>query len=271
MPRFSIATLNHSPLHDLETSLELHLDAAKNAGFEALAPDIFWLRALEKEGTSLESLAEALESAGLGCSEIAGLAIGREDATRTELKELKRYAEVLQADFVNARVTVRADDAARQLLRKCADALAEWGTRIALEFSTGTGLRNLAHARSFLGDEDASGHAVIPITLDTWHFFQAEGGPDWEALEALPVEVIANVQLSDGVPLGKKAYGAETMNQRRLPGEGQFDLARFRQSLRRKGFDGCVIIEVLNARLRNLPIPDFTTRAGATARTWWGR
>ena len=83
MPRYGYATLNHSPLHGLPTQWEAHLEAAAGAGFEAIAPDIFWLRALESEGVPLERLADALRDHGLACMEISGLAIG--DAVRAEV------------------------------------------------------------------------------------------------------------------------------------------------------------------------------------------
>ena len=97
-----IATLNHSPLHGLPTQWQAHLDAAVSAGFDALAPDIFWLRALEKEGLSLDVLAGAMKERGLACMELAGIALGSEEQTRAELEESLRYASALGAEFSSA-------------------------------------------------------------------------------------------------------------------------------------------------------------------------
>lgn len=246
-----------------------HLDAAKDAGFDALAPDIFWLRALEKEGTSLESLAQALAERGLACSEIAGIAIGNETETRDELDEILRYARILRPDFVNARVVIPPSDDVRNRLRRCADRLAEVDARIALEFSNGTALKNLTQARAFVESARSLDAPAVGLTLDTWHFCQASEGPDWEGLDALPLAALANVQLSDGVAFEGRPYGDETMNHRRFAGQGSLDLERCAKSLRSKGFDGPVIVEVLSAELRQRTIPDFVRVAGETTRAWW--
>ena len=111
MPRFGLATLNHSPLHGLPTQWEAHLDAAAKAGFDAIAPDVFWLRQLEEEGVTLPVLRAGLESRGLACMEIAGIAIGEADATAAELDEHVRWSEALGAEFVNARVVEPVEDA----------------------------------------------------------------------------------------------------------------------------------------------------------------
>jgi sugar phosphate isomerase/epimerase len=272
MPRLGLATLNHSPLHGLPTHRSTHLDAAKQAGFDALAPDIFWLRALDKEAAPLESLAEALEERDLTCMEIAGLAIGSEEQTTSELEENLRYARILRAEFVNTRVVAPPDDAVIDRLARSIDALASVGTRIAIEFSNGTALKNLTQAVEFLDRvraRDATDPNGLGLTLDTWHFTQAQGGPDWKALEALPLDSLANVQLSDGVPFDERAYGEETMNHRRMPGAGSFDLSRIALCLRDKGFDGDVIVEVLSSKLRADSIGDFAQQAGRATRQWW--
>ena len=54
------------------------------------------------------------------------------------------------------------------------------------------------------------------------------GANDWSLLEALPLERIASVQLDDGpiVPIDPD-YRTDTVRHRCVPGEGEFDLARF--------------------------------------------
>lgn len=272
MPRFGLATLNHSPLHGLPAQMSMHLDAVRGAGFDAIAPDIFWLRALERNGIRLEALSEALEERGIACMEISGLALATPEQTAAELEENLRYARILGAELVNTRVVTPPTAAVAALLCRCAEALAETGARIALEFSSGSQLVDIAAACELLlaaGQIDPQASARIGITLDTWHFFQASGGPDWQTLDALPLEALANVQLSDGVAPSGRAYGDETMNHRRLPGAGDFDLARCAECLREKGFDGAVVVEVLNADLRRTPIDEFAHEAGLSSRAWW--
>ena len=266
MPRFGLATINHSPMHGLPLVWEQHLDAAAAAGFDALAPDIFWLRALKEEGVSLEQLRQALDARGLACMEIAGLAIGEEARTRSELEETLRYAEALDAEFMNVRILADSEPTAVEQLRRCEDALEKVGTRIALEFSRGTLTRGIAETRALMA---SAGTRDAAVTLDTWHFFLARDGPDWDALDGLPLSELANVQLSDGVPYGEKTYFEATMNERLLPGEGGFELARVAQVLHDKRFDGAVIVEVLSAPLREAPLETFAKQAVQTSRLWW--
>ncbi len=59
------------------------------------------------------------------------------------------------------------------------------------------------------------------------------------------------------------------MNERLLPGEGGFELARVAQVLHDKRFDGAVIVEVLSAPLREAPLETFAKQAVQTSRLWW--
>lgn len=271
MPRFGLATLNHSPLHGLPTQWQAHLDAAASAGFDALAPDIFWLRALEQEGVSLESLASEMRDRGLACMEIAGIAIGSEERTERELAENLRYARVLDAEFVNARIVEPIDDQIIERVKRCAIAFrqegaAVGGTRVALEFSRGTNLNGVSQT---LDLTYAVGEEGVGVTLDTWHFFLHPDGPDWAALEALPIDLLANVQLSDGVAYGDGEFGPATMDRRRMPGEGEFDLSRCMQILDARGFDGAVVVEILNAEERKSSLEAFAERAMQASRNGW--
>jgi len=259
MARYGLATLNHSPLHGLATQWEAHVDAAAAAGFDALAPDIFWLRALEKEGVSLALVADRMRDRGLSCMEISGIAIGSEDRTQQELEENLRYAKALDAEFVNTRFIEPIDPAMIERLKRVAIAFREegasaGGTGVALEFSRGSNLNGVAQARELV---EAVGEAGVGVTLDTWHFFLHPDGPDWTALEALPIDQLANVQLSDGVPYGEGEFGKATMDGRRLPGEGEFDLERCSSLLAERGFDGAVVLEVLSAEHREQPLGVF--------------
>jgi sugar phosphate isomerase/epimerase len=266
MPRFGLATLNHSPLHGLPTQWERHVEAAAAAGFDALAPDVFWLRALEGEGVALEDLARALDASGLACMELAGIAIGEPESTARELDEACRQAEILNAEFVNARLTVAADEAAMEQLRRCAEALGRVGARVALEFSRGTGTQGIADCLAFVESAEAAGAGV---TLDTWHFCLASNGPDWDALEALPLESLANVQLSDGIDYGDGTFWEATMNELVHPGEGELPLGRVADLLQDKGFDGAVIVEVLSAPGRARALDEFAREAARAAHAWW--
>lgn len=268
MARFGLATLNHSPLHGLPTQLEAHLDAAAAAGFDDLAPDVFWLRALEGEGVAPEAVRDGLDARGLGCLEIAGIAIGAEEATRAEVEEQVRHAEVLGAAFVNARVVETVDGDVVARARTAAEAFARVGTRMALEFSRGTQLRSVAEAQAFVEAVDVPG---VGVTLDTWHFFLRPEGVEWDALDALPPALFANVQLSDGVPYEEGAFGAATMDRRRMPGAGGFALDRFVSAVEASfgRSEVPVVVEVLDAETRAGAVATYAQAARDAASACW--
>lgn len=267
MPRYGLATLNHSTMHGLPIQWEAHLDAAASAGFEAIAPDVFWLRKLEEEGVALATLRAGLESRNLACMEIAGIAIGAAAATQAELDEQVRWSEALGAEFVNARVVEPVDPALTDRARAVAQALAAVGTRLALEFSRGTKLNSVSGARAFSEAIDVPG---VGVTLDTWHFFLRPEGIEWDALEALPADHFANVQLSDGVPYAEGEFGPATMDQRLLPGEGGFELERASALVRGRGLDLPVVVEVLNAEWRGRELGAFAQACAKASRRAWG-
>lgn len=274
MPRYGYATLNHSPYHGLPTQWEAHLDAAAGAGFDAIAPDIFWLRALDAEGVALERVADAMRDRGLECMEISGLAIGDDARTAAELEENLRYARVLDAELMNTRFVAPIDDALARRLAHCAVALRTkgapsraGGTKIALEFSSGSELRGVAESRALA---EAAGESGVGVTIDTWHFFNSAKGPDWNALEALPDALLANLQLSDGVPHAPGDFWEATMNHRRPPGAGEFDLPRLARHLAKRGFDGAIVLEVLSAEQRGRPLSEAARDELARARKIFG-
>jgi sugar phosphate isomerase/epimerase len=56
----------------------------------------------------------------------------------------------------------------------------------------------------------------------------------------------------------------ETINHRRLPGEGEFDVAGYVDVCRDMGYPGPWGVEVLSEELRNLPMEEIFKRAYET-------
>jgi sugar phosphate isomerase/epimerase len=51
-----------------------------------------------------------------------------------------------------------------------------------------------------------------------------------------------------------------------MPGAGDFDLARCASTLATRGFDGAIVLEVLNAKERDRSLLDYARDALSTAR-----
>ncbi len=123
------------------------------------------------------------------------------------------------------------------------------------------------------------------IAIDTWHMGKLGISPD--DLRAIPPEYLSWIELSDGMlprrilassanprgddPPSTPRRGAssanindlsdETLNHRRLPGEGEFGVDRYVAVGREMGYQGPWGVEVLSQELRSLPMPEMYRRA----------
>jgi sugar phosphate isomerase/epimerase len=265
MADLAFATLNHSPLVEPHTDLLTQIAAAADAGYPMLSPDVFSIRAHLADGGSLAQLADALSERQLACLDLAGLTIGADEArTKHEADELLDMARAVGAMWMQVRVVDKLDDRIRSLFCWSADHFGASGVGLAVEFSSLTKVKTIADARELLAG--ASGDARTGVIVDTWHFFR--GDDDWPDLEALPVDDLAFVQFSDGLPAGKDP-GYDTLHRRAVPGHGEFDLDRFSACLRAKDFQAPVSVEVLSEELRALPVEEFARRTMETSLPYW--
>jgi sugar phosphate isomerase/epimerase len=100
------------------------------------------------------------------------------------------------------------------------------------------------------------------IAIDTWHMGKLGIAPD--ELRRIPLEYLAWVELSDGQREDMPDPVDETINHRRLPGEGEFDVAAYVEVCRDMGYPGPWGVEVLSEELRNLPMAEIFKRAYET-------
>jgi sugar phosphate isomerase/epimerase len=104
----------------------------------------------------------------------------------------------------------------------------------------------------------------LGIAIDTWHMSKLGIAP--EQLQAVEVDQIAWVELSDGHFHNLDDFIYEVTCDRRLPGEGEFDIPGYVRALQAAGYDQPWGVEVLSADLRNLPIEEAFTQAYETSR-----
>ena len=100
------------------------------------------------------------------------------------------------------------------------------------------------------------------VAIDTWHMGKLGIAP--EELRRIPLEHLAWVELSDGQREDMPDPVDETINHRRLPGEGEFDVAAYVDVCRDMGYPGPWGVEVLSEELRNLPMEEIFKRAYET-------
>ena len=106
------------------------------------------------------------------------------------------------------------------------------------------------------------------LAIDTWHMSKLEIAPD--ELRRIPPQYLAWVELSDGQFEDMDDPIDETINHRKLPGEGEFPIPTYVEVLREIGYEGPWGVEVLSADLRKLPIDEEFERAYETTAAQFG-
>jgi sugar phosphate isomerase/epimerase len=107
-----------------------------------------------------------------------------------------------------------------------------------------------------------AGQANGGLAIDTWHMAKLGIAP--HELRRVPLQYLSWVELSDGRQENLPDLVDETVNHRRLPGEGEFDIPAYVEACREVGYHGPWGVEVLSAELRGLPIEEAFARAYAT-------
>jgi sugar phosphate isomerase/epimerase len=105
----------------------------------------------------------------------------------------------------------------------------------------------------------AAGQPNGALAIDTWHMGKLGIAPG--DLKRIPPEYLGWVELSDGQYENMPDPIDEVVNRRRLPGEGEFEIAGYVEACQEVGYDGPWGVEVLSEELRSLPIEDEFKRA----------
>lgn len=136
------------------------------------------------------------------------------------------------------------DDAAERFAGVC-DRADEHGLLVSLEAMPFTNITDFAVALDIV---ERAGRANGGLCIDTWHHFR--GADDLSLLRAVPVERVVSVQLNDGTRKPEvDDYVADTIANRRVPGDGEFDLRSIVDELARKGLRIPISVEVLSTQL----------------------
>jgi sugar phosphate isomerase/epimerase len=136
----------------------------------------------------------------------------------------------------------------------CADAAPHTSAKVLYEFMPfDVNVNSIETALDVVGDVDGSG-----VVIDTWHMAKLGIAP--EDLRKIPVEQLGWVELSDGQYDWMEDRVDETVNHRRLPGDGEFDVRGYVEVCRQMGYAEPWGIEVLSQELRSHPIDEMFRR-----------
>ena len=134
------------------------------------------------------------------------------------------------------------------------------GTRVGLEFLPWSNIRTVHDGLRLVQD---AGHDTGGLLIDVWHTERA-GTPPAE-LAVLPLRHIVGVELNDADADQVGTLFEDTVNRRRLCGEGAFDLQGCIRALRAAGWTGPWGVEILSEAFRRLPVREAAAAAFATA------
>ena len=137
----------------------------------------------------------------------------------------------------------------------CRDAEAH-GTRIVYELMPFAMIDNLPDTLAMLRGAGAKNGGII---FDLWHVVKL--GIPYEEVAHFPMEYFFGVEINDGTFTAPWDLVEDTINHRRLCGEGEFDVPGFLDHVWRAGYRGPIGIEVLNKELRQRPLDELATRS----------
>lgn len=261
-----------------DTTFADRLAAASNAGFSAVS---LWGRdyqAARDSGLSDSDMRAMLEHHGLSVAELdpawwwlpgaADVHIPPEvdplDVFRFGPDELFAIADALGARSLNA-VDVFGGDwsleqAAESLTALCARA-AEHGLLVHVEWLPWSKIPDLSSALDIVRTAGAPNGG---INVDTWHLTRS--GTEVAELLEVPGDLVFAVQLDDGPLQPEPDLMYATLHERRLPGEGQFELGKVTEALRSIGSDAPVGVEVFSDDLHALGAAEAALRAASSTR-----
>ena len=242
-------------------------ESAARAGFKGIGiwhADLFHIL----ETSTLKEMKQILDDNGLEHIEIeflTGWFLDGEPKKQSDIlkRKLLAAAEVLGARHLKVGDLQKQMTPMPQLIEAfaalCADA-ANHGTRIVFELMPFAMISTLADALTLVRGADAKNGGLL---IDIWHISKLR--IPFRELAKIPPQFLLAAELNDGTFEAPWTLLEDTINHRRLCGEGEFDVKGFVAALQQAGYDGPWGVEVLSSEFRKKPLEELTTRAFKTA------
>ena len=264
MARLLYETIQFSPyVWDGEVDLATQFAAAADAGFDGVGIDVWSVDRHLAYGGTVDELTEALDRVGLRCVELQALVLHDDMPPISRPPLFVELVDAFRPEIIMAGFPAMPTATEIDAFGRAVEQVTVHGATVAVEFLPMMPIDTIAKTLDVV-------HRVggrIGVCVDTWHFFR---GPDtWAELEALPANDLAYIQFNDALPLESDDLMSETLQRRTLPGEGEFELPRFCEIVRAKGYDGPVAIEIMSAPLRAEGAREYARKAQAAARPYW--
>jgi sugar phosphate isomerase/epimerase len=245
-------------------------EEAAKVGFSGIG---IWHADLEHllETRSLKELKEILDANGIRADELEFLMdwwLDPGDEQRRAADKQRRLifeaAAVLEPHHIKVgnipATPAPLEQVTERFAELCADAADHHAATIAYEIMPFD--PNVPSLDAVIALAQGAGATNGGIAIDTWHMGKLGIPP--EDLRRIPLEYLAWVELSDGMRENMPDPVDETINHRRLPGEGEFDVAAYVNVMTDMGYAEPWGVEVLSEDLRNRPMDEIFRRAYET-------
>jgi sugar phosphate isomerase/epimerase len=213
------------------------------------------------ESRSLKEIKSIFDDAGLKYLEVEFLAdffVAPGEPAREESDRLRRQLFETAATFDAHHVKVgnipgtlaELGRITEEFAALCDDAANHTDATVVYEFMPfDVNVNTLGDALTLVTE---AGRQNGALAIDTWHMSKLDIAP--EELHRIPPQYLGWVELSDGQFQNMDDRIDETVNHRRLPGDGEFAIPAYVEACRQIGYPGPWGVEVLSAALRQLPI-----------------
>jgi sugar phosphate isomerase/epimerase len=227
------------------------------------------------ESRTLRDIKSVFEHSGLRYLELSYLAIADHCAAAASVRQEaeRRRAMILEAaQTLGARHIKVITAGERTEVARLADAFAELCSQAAkctdallvYEFLPPVLDANMAKFQDAIALVQKVAQPNARLLLDTWQLTKAGLSP--ADMRIVPIGSIGWVELADGLIEASSSVAEEAVGDRRLPGEGEFDIGGYIDAWRARGYDGPWGVEVMSDALRRLPIEEQYRRAYETSR-----
>jgi sugar phosphate isomerase/epimerase len=242
------------------------VESAAKAGYKGIG---IWHADLEHilEKRSLKEMKRILDDNGIKYLELEFLTDWFMQGEQKRVSDLRKKLLLTAAEALGAR-HIKVGDFLNQktpmprviesFAALCAEA-AEHGTRILFELMPFAMIVTLQEALEMVEGANAENGGIV---FDLWHL--AKLGISFEEVAGVPARFLMGVELNDGTFEAPWSLHEDTINHRRLCGEGEFDVKGFVACLQKAGYQGPWGIEVLSQELRQKTLHELTTRSFVT-------
>jgi len=242
------------------------VEAAATAGFKGIG---IWHADLEHilQKRNLKEMKQILDDNSIKYLELEFLTdwfLEGEQKKRSDIRKkmLLTAAEALGARHIKVGDFLRQTTPMPRLIESfaalCAEG-AEHGTRILFELMPFAMIATLQAALEMVEGANAENGGIV---FDLWHL--AKLGISYDEVASVPARYLMGVELNDGTFEAPWSLHEDTINHRRLCGEGEFDVKGFINCLHKTRYRGPWGIEVLSQELRQKTLHELTTRSFVT-------